>query len=800
MRTGVNKMLLFKSDFIKDIAILLVVTILLGTLLSLVIGTLSDYYFGDAVNSLIGDYQGNDLLLIIDEKKKEETIEEIKDVIALKIPGSELKKGINLAGKSNLFINLASKYKRREVFMEFEDYFKDIKGVLTTSLMTEPRLTVDGLKNKSSQLLADKIQTLEHVAFTFPDGHSLEVLIEGAQFRTEVKDKIEALLADYQFLGVRFPIKEKVADLVELSAHLEGRIADEFGVDVYNVTENSSSSVGSLAKTMTEMKKFLSSYRAEVEVESFKDKAIEIGDELVIPAQDESIYLRVNRVNDKIATAVITTGDSRSIVGKTVYREGANKSLNAVGRLEVNNPRQDLSYLVTELNKLLPELQTIFTTADSLLVDIEEILDLLELLEGTTAKIERINHNLAGYQNDLAEVDSRALKADLLSLEESLGRLVFIVQRLEFLRDLILDSVGELRELQSRVAAAKKDLTTTSLYYNNLAELENNLARLETKVKDNTGEIIDYINRYNPLLTEIKGWQQRVEEFNALLANFDSPADGFSSELTTLREEDLIDRIKKIERPAATEELALLEEELAKLSRIDFAGITTELEYIKQSLPKLKDEEITASIDLLDHYLAGQAIPGAEISLLLGRAGLNIEEVKAEIRALIPKQISFYESQMGVIVPNLRSQIYQILSEVKIILTVLTAFICTALSLLFDHGLIIASLQEINERQSWYTHPALYYSLGIGILTLSSIFYLTDLKSPYLPWWGSPLVGAILGLIIYKEAAVINDFAESEFKAGEAFGFNYGEIMRQIIIPKAKPGLLKLLNQPKTYF
>ncbi|MFO7820090.1 MAG: hypothetical protein R6V17_07640, partial [Halanaerobacter sp.] len=288
--------------------------------------------------------------------------------------------------------------------------------------------------------------------------------------------------------------------------------------------------------------------------------------------------------------------------------------------------------------------------------------------------------------------------------------------------------------------------------------------------------------------------------FNSLIAHSQQPLAEFNQELTTLTEDDLMDRIKMIEKPTSTEELTLLEEELTKLREIDFAGITAQLEYIKQSLPKLKDEEITASIDLLDHYLAGKAIPGAEISLLLGRAGLDIEEVKAEIRALIPQQISFYESQMGVVVPNLRSQIYQILSEVKIILTVLTALICTVLSLLFDHGLIIASLQQLNKDLSWYLRPSFYYSLGSGILSLSSIFYLTAVESPYLPWWSSLLVGAILGLIIYKEAAVINDFAEAEFKAGEAFGFNYGEIMRQIIIPRAKPGLLKLLNQPKTYF
>ena len=107
-------MLLFKSNFVKDIVILLVVTIILSTVLSLVIGTVSDYYFGDAVDSLIGDYKNNDLLLIIEEKQKQETITRAEKVLAAKFPGSKLETGINLAGKSNL------KYKLKELGFDLD--------------------------------------------------------------------------------------------------------------------------------------------------------------------------------------------------------------------------------------------------------------------------------------------------------------------------------------------------------------------------------------------------------------------------------------------------------------------------------------------------------------------------------------------------------------------------------------------------------------------------------------------------------------------------------------------------------
>ena len=123
-------MLFFKLGFRRDIIILLVVTILLGTALSSVVGAVSDYYFGDAINSLMGGYQDNDLLLIIDESNKSETIKEIEDILANRLSGAKLKRGISLAGKSNLFIELAAESRNRTTLLKLEDYFSAVEGLL----------------------------------------------------------------------------------------------------------------------------------------------------------------------------------------------------------------------------------------------------------------------------------------------------------------------------------------------------------------------------------------------------------------------------------------------------------------------------------------------------------------------------------------------------------------------------------------------------------------------------------------------------------------------------------------------
>ena len=792
----------WRAEFKKDVVVLLLITILLSSVLALVIGYISDYYFGDAVNSLIGDYENNDLLLIIDQQRKKGAIKRIREVVKDKLAGSKVISGITLAGRSNLFISLADKYKTRNVFLKLEDYFKGIEGVTTTSIMTEPRLTINGLKNKTRELLAEKINKLDNVAFSFPDGDKLEVIITEAQFRAKVKTEINDILEDYQALGIRFPISNELDNLFLLGEEITAAVKDDFSGTAYNVTESTSSDMDSLVKTMTEMKKFLASYATEVKVELFKETEVKVGDKLVIPAKsEEEIYLRVSSVNDMIATAVITAGDSKMILDNLAYNLNSNNSQSAIGKVKINNPRHKLAYLVTELNKLVPQLNYIFSDASDLIINLEEVFSTLEILNDTTGQIMLLNNRLLAYKQDLAEVEISELKKDLSALEQSLNHLVMVIERLEFLRDLILDLEEKLATFKSEVSTTKQEFVPQSNYHNNLTELEDNINNLRVKLKTNTGKIINYINRYNPLLIKIKDWQKKVKDFNGVIDKLiNEPQINLETYLKEIIKPDLVTQINNLREAELEQELEVIKEQLESIKRIDFVGITKELEYIQRSLPKLRDEEITSSIDLLDRYLAGKVIPGGEISLLLTTANIDLPKIKAKINALLQQQITFYTSPPGVIVPNLRSQIYQILSEVKIILIAITAIICTVLSLLFDHGLIISSLQELNSDTKWYYNIAFYYSLAVGGITLGSIIYLTGFSSPYFPNWGFLLFGSGLGLLMFKEAKTITAISSSEFRAGEALGFSYAQIMRQIIIPAGKPGLLKFLNRYKTYF
>ena len=90
--------------------------------------------------------------------------------------------------------------------------------------------------------------------------------------------------------------------------------------------------------------------------------------------------------------------------------------------------------------------------------------------------------------------------------------------------------------------------------------------------------------------------------------------------------------------------------------------------------------------------------------------------------------------------------------------------------------------------------------MAVGAILLTAIFFFSGGGIPYLPWLGVPLIGALLGLVIAHYAEKISPISGEEIMAGEALGMSFDEIMREIVIPSARPGLLQKLNSRKVKF
>ncbi|HEY3425667.1 MAG TPA: hypothetical protein VGL27_12785, partial [Negativicutes bacterium] len=169
----------------------------------------------------------------------------------------------------------------------------------------------------------------------------------------------------------------------------------------------------------------------------------------------------------------------------------------------------------------------------------------------------------------------------------------------------------------------------------------------------------------------------------------------------------------------------------------------------------------------------------------------------------------------GVIEPDPRAEVMMILTQVKAILAAMVSLIAVIIFLTLDHTTIMTFIRRnraanqtpqakgwrlVHRLKNTFTAPECLYGMSIGALMLTAMFTLSGGGIPYLPWLGVPLLGAAMGLLIANNAEKISPVSPDEVAAGEALGLSFDEVMREIVIPNGRPGMLQTLNRRKMKF
>ncbi len=791
-----------RTEFGRDIIILLVVTIVTGSLLAAGIGYLSDLYFGDLTASLVGGAGDRDVMLIVNQQQEKAARRQIEQIAADKLPGAEVTSGVRILGRVNFFIKLLPRHRGRSTFIKVEDYFRQVDGLESFSLITEPRITVRGLKPKVRNFLADKLAARKGVEFTVPDGDKLEIIITRSEQLTTVKQTVQDLLDSYRVVTVNFPLPEQPDNLFVIAERLVSHLTAEREYPIYNVTEAGDQKLEKLVTTMVEMKQFLRSYASQVKVQEAAEE-VKPGDKLVVPGLNkQQIVLRVVAENSDGLSALIVEGDSRQIISNQAYKLQDGQLGTKVGEIEVNNPRQELAYVINQLTTILPVLQSSWQESKAVIPELLAAVGLFEELKPAITQLKVTNRQLKVYQQELDQLQLDQLRTAVTKLEANLQRVAEVARRLQFVKDLLEQVTGQLEQAEGQLLATSQALDPASPYRQEVKRLEDTVDQLVTRVDQNTAPIVAEINKYNPLLKQIITWQAEVEQVKKILNQGEKFTSGELKKLvTSLTDQQVVAQLEDLSTSQVSSKLSQLQDDLQIVSRLDIKAVITELKSIQRTLPQLKDEEITASIDLIDEYIAGRVIPGKEISLLVPARKAAGGELEKAIKQFIAEPVSLSRSQPGIIEPSFRTQLYQILGEVRMVLAAVTAVIWTIFSLLFDQTVIIISLQLLfQDANRLLAVVGDLYGTAVGSLLLGSMFKLARIDLPYIPWPAVIFLGGGLGLITARAAEQITDISTAEFEAGRALGFSYPEIMRQIVIPAANPGFLKFFNQAKTYF
>lgn len=762
------------DSFKKDIAILLVISILLGSLSSGFVSYITNLYFSKTISSLVGDYGEFDLLLQAREEVKEDTATELQRIINESFPGGKVKEGPTLTGKTSFFIALPDQFKTRVVFENIHKTFSSVPGGAGVGIYTEPRLTVRGVPEGARLTLLEQIAQMEGVRFAFVDGAKVGVILQAIDRITPVSDQIKKHLNQFQVVEITFPTGSEPANAIRTGDTVAEELQQQFPASLaQNVSlSNNKDEMAYMVSTMLELKRFLSSYASTVSIRpaaqltrgetlAFQGKAADAPAGGAVPDKNNLLVEITGVQPNGMLEGRIMQGDAADLKNTTGYRL-ENEVIGAVaGEATVKNPRAELGKGIEESAKLTARVPNMVEDAQNLSGVTQSALQnyrgAVDAVQRTLTNLSSVGESIQAATSGLAAIDTARIEAQLDNSSQAMEN--------------VINTLDVIRLLQGSLSGPVDNLRTA----------QNNILSLRSGIRA-IGNV--------------------SEDARTAQASIDRIVSTGQQTLATLKAFDV---------DGALYVLSNVDTRLTEVEAINMPLITTQLQYLAAAVPQLRDDEINQSINLLDKFIAGQVIPSARIQILMSN-----NTPADSVTPLVEKQVghknfAVYSGALGVIEPNVQGELLQVLLEVKAILAGMTSIVMTAVFLVLDHTGIMAyirrkRLMKTVKPTGWRRIAARIrsqfavekrYGMVIGAVLLTTTFLLSGGGIPYLPWIGVPVIGALIGFIAAHYADKISPVSSEEVMAGEALGMSMDEIMREIVIPNGRPGLLQKLNQRK---
>ncbi len=332
-----------------------------------------------------------------------------------------------------------------------------------------------------------------------------------------------------------------------------------------------------------------------------------------------------------------------------------------------------------------------------------------------------------------------------------------------------LEMLGQLKNLANNADGAVKSAKET------LQTFEAALVQLEA--------VQEQVRQINEELTQKGSVDAGQLLISALLSTMVRQMQG-GTEPADLRQADV---------QGMQERLTAMSQQLDAMSKMDVNLISREITRIRDNLPRLTDKEIGDSLRLIDRYLEGQVLPGDRLQLLLA-PGVDVAQSEALIRGVLGHaDVTLFTSPAAVPSPDARSTLFSVLSQVRRTIAGLAALVLVVLSLLLDQATLFSAARRLGLR------PEPWAAL-IGSVLLTGMYALSGAAVPGIALWHVIGCGAAIGWLCARLSLRLSPVDGEEIEAGVALGLNLAQVLREIVIPAGRPGLLMLLNRPRQAF
>ena len=810
---------LMKERFASDLLVVVILTVLLGAFVAKGVAFAVNIYLGQQVTGVLGDLGEYDLILHVREESSDAAEVEIQRVISSDFKEVGIKKGPIVLGKSNFFIGLPDHIRSRSTLENLAKALTELPGASGVTFIIEPRLTLTGVEPGAFHIILSEAEKIDGVRFCFRDGGRIAVLLKPDADMRQVSNDLTALIERYRLIEVRFPVGYEMEDSVGSGeAYIKKLLSSAGAGFARDITRRGGNQdLADLFNTLTEMKRFLRNYSAYADISITDNTILETGDTvLLLPWEDptskktqdipkeDGLLAVIEKINNGTVQGMVIQGDTGDISEpnlKVFSVDRNNKAKDYIGTAVVVSESKKIGYAVDESIRLLYELEEFRGNAYLAAIN---TLDILGMYDETIDRLINVQRALEISMESLGRTSDRTVgRQETAALEKAIAGAMGIMDSLE----------SAVRGIDTFETQAKQIIEILSLKEDELHEdirsygevstelqekiymVSNLLDLAGIKALERAKAIDEFVESARPVTSQLIKWKsdleslfRRISGIRQVLAT--DQAGQIISEMMDATNNVLI-QAQAMDIPSMERAINEAAKNLEAVKTIDTEAIIRELQEVKASLPKLRDDEVGRSICLIDRYIGGEVIPGDSLQVMVDKS-TDQNELKVLAREMFGKEVRVYTGPIGFLEPGVRGEVYRVLREARASITAIVLIIVTLFALILDHAAVISAMKEFN------SGLGVIYSVIVGTVILISQFIITGAKVPYVSHWHVAGIGALLGFITATQSNKISPLPKDELIAGIVMGLTYTQIMREIVVPSSRPGLLSLLNKPKT--
>jgi len=314
-----------------------------------------------------------------------------------------------------------------------------------------------------------------------------------------------------------------------------------------------------------------------------------------------------------------------------------------------------------------------------------------------------------------------------------------------------------------------------------------------------------FTSHYDPLLSNVRLWQDRLSSFSRKLETIQSAVGG-AGDVSALLDEmsaaaaGILTTLQELDAAALAEQLEAARLDLDSLAGLDVKGISTQLEAVHSGMPDFSGEGAARSVKLIDRFIEEQQESSGKVELLI-ESDATQEQLAAAIETAAGTGTAVYILPPGVVQPGVRSEVRSLLKSVKGTISGLAACAIVLVSLMLDHSTVIAGARAMalfgrgaSRRDA---RAAYVYGACAGAFLLGTTAAVTRAALASMGFPAFVLLGAAMGLVTAWAAPRLSPVNAGEVEACVALGLSPSQVMREVVVPAGRPGMLSLLNRPR---